>query len=704
MKAEFDSAAVGELQRLNLAGEADRVVEFLAGFEPRGAEQRFEYECGLGWALQTRGDYRSAVDHMLRALRATVRRQDLRVRARHQLAWTFMRSGDFARAERQLRRALDEVHATGVGTWLEPGLLNTLAGIHRRRGLLGLSIQTYEQALALPRIGPQGRYYGIGVSNLALALMRRGDLGRAQDLLDDLLPSLAESVPPGYTAYVHLSRARLALLGSDPDGCEAALEEARRAASPSDYQIGVRLSVQGAELELSRGHAARARTLLEGLLPELLHKAALNDLAPEAARLLAMALFELHRHEEALEKARLAAGLGRHADVLEWAAGLRVAGQCLAALGRRDEALAALEEARPVLRGTEFVPEQTCLDQTMKALGLGTGAPAARTPGGAGARGSGERGGVLARLRLRDGRTFVTHDVALIARVRGAASDRLPALIVGETGTGKELVAHLIHELSDRADSAFVVVDCATLPEGLAEAELFGAARGAFSGAVADRAGLIAAADGGTLFLDELPELSLALQAKLLRLLQEGTYRRVGENQLRSIDARIVAATNRDPEGLMASGTLKPDLFYRLDGHRLVLEPLRTYRHVIGTLAHELARGAGLAGITDAALARLQDQPWPGNVRQLEMLLRVAASLLGRGAWLDESDLAGLQVSSPGQAEQAGPGLRGQRLAAERRALQQTLETHGGNVTAAARSLSMSRQGFYKALRRTGLV
>jgi len=471
MKPDFDSAVVGEVQRLNLAGQADRVMEFLARFEPRDAEQRFEYECGLGWALQTQGDYRSAVGHMLRALRATARRQDLRVRARHQLAWTFMRSGDFARAERQLRRALDEVHATGVGAWLEPGLLNTLASIHRRRGMLGLTIQTYEQALALPRIGPEARYHGIGVSNLALALMRGGDLARAQGLLNDLLPSLAESVPPGYTAYVHLSRARLALLQSDPDGCEAALEQARQAATSSDYQIGVRLSVQSAELELARGRAAKARTLLEGLLPELLHKAALNDLAPEAARVLAVALFELHRHEEALEKARLAAGLGRHADVLEWAAGLRVAGQCLAALGRREEALAALEEARSVLRGTEFVPEQACLDQTMKALGLGTDAPPAKTAGGAGARRSSERGGVLARLRLQDGRTFVTHDVGLIARIRSAAVDRLPALLVGETGTGKELVAHLIHELSDRAGSAFVVVDCATLPEGLAEAE-----------------------------------------------------------------------------------------------------------------------------------------------------------------------------------------------------------------------------------------
>ena len=181
--------------------------------------------------------------------------------------------------------------------------------------------------------------------------------------------------------------------------------------------------------------------------------------------MLAVALHDLNRLDEALEKARLASSLGRYADVLEWAGGLRIAGQCLAALGRRDEGLAAFEEARSVLRGTDCVVELQRLEETARAAGIAETA-AERAPI------TRARGRALSRLRLRDGRVFLTHDLDLIARIHRAANDRLPVLIVGETGTGKELVAHLLHELSARASGPLVVVDCATVPEGVAEAEL----------------------------------------------------------------------------------------------------------------------------------------------------------------------------------------------------------------------------------------
>jgi anaerobic nitric oxide reductase transcription regulator len=697
IKPEFDSNAADETQRLILAGDADRVVDLLARYEPRTATQRFEYEARFGWARQIQGDYRDSIVHMLRALRFAGRDRALRVQARHQLAWTFLRSGDFARAERQLRRALAEIRATGLGAGTEPGLLNTLAALQRRRGMLADAVRTYEQALALPRDEPNTRYYGIGVSNLALALMRAGDFERAGELLRGLPATLEECVPPVYVPYVHLSRARLALSLGDLDGCEMMLGLAKRSASPSDYQTSIRTRVIEADLENARGRPARARALLDDVLPDVLRRAALNDSAPEAARVLAVALHDLNRLDEALEKARLASSLGRYADVLEWAGGLRIAGQCLAALGRRDEGLAAFEEARSVLRGTDCVVELQRLEETARAAGIAETA-AERAPI------TRARGRALSRLRLRDGRVFLTHDLDLIARIHRAANDRLPVLIVGETGTGKELVAHLLHELSARASGPLVVVDCATVPEGVAEAELFGAARGAYSGAVSDRPGLIAGAHGGTLFFDELPELSLPMQAKLLRLLQEGTYRRVGENSSRSLDARIIAATNRDPEALLERGALKPDLLFRLDGHRLTLSPLRGHRHEVAALAHELARGLGLAGLTPDAAERLQASRWPGNVRQLEMLFRVAAASLGPGARIDASDLEGIGPVLEDDEASPDSGLRGERLAGERRALQRALESHHGNVAAAARSLSMSRQGFYKALRRTGLM
>jgi transcriptional regulator with PAS, ATPase and Fis domain len=246
-----------------------------------------------------------------------------------------------------------------------------------------------------------------------------------------------------------------------------------------------------------------------------------------------------------------------------------------------------------------------------------------------------------------------------------------------------------------------VVVDCATLPEGLAEAELFGAARGAYTGAVNDRAGLIATAEGGTLFLDELPELPLTLQAKLLRVLQDGTYRRVGEDRVRRADVRVLAATNRDVEELVRSGALKSDLFFRLNGHRVQLPPLRERPDMIAPLAAAIAASEGLAGVTPEALERLEAHDWPGNVRELEMCLRVAAAATAPGARIEA---ASLHIPEPSENRVTSDGsLKDHRHLAERDHLRRVLERHGGNVTAAAKALSISRQGFYKALRRAGL-
>src|SRR6185295_12805926 len=175
------------------------------------------------------------------------------------------------------------------------------------------------------------------------------------------------------------------------------------------------------------------------------------------------------------------------------------------------------------------------------------------------------------RRSLRSGRVLVSCDRRLADAIGIAAGTDLPVVIEGETGTGKELVASLIHELSPRSRHPLVVIDCSSLPESLADAELFGAARGAYTGAHAHRAGLIAQADQGTLVFDELPELSNALQAKLLRVIQEGMYRRIGEDQSRHLQIRFIAITNQDATALIQSGELRADLFYRLSGHRLTI-------------------------------------------------------------------------------------------------------------------------------------
>ena len=260
-------------------------------------------------------------------------------------------------------------------------------------------------------------------------------------------------------------------------------------------------------------------------------------------------------------------------------------------------------------------------------------------------------------------------------------------------------------ELGPRASAPLIIVDCTTLPETLADVELFGATRGAYTGAFRERAGLIAQADGGTLVLDELPELSTAIQAKLLRVVHEGVYRRVGEDRTRSVRVRFIAATNRSVQELMTAGALKPDLYYRLGGHRIELLPVRQRQAEVRLLAEEIVRAAGRE-LTSGAIRVLETQPWPGNVRQLEMIVRLSAATCPRGCAIDAAHLTlcireSKSEMSPNEREITT--LRSERLAAEREVLERLLREHAGVITEAARALGMSRQSFYKAMRRAGI-
>src|SRR5208283_561531 len=203
---------------------------------------------------------------------------------------------------------------------------------------------------------------------------------------------------------------------------------------------------------------------------------------------------------------------------------------------------------------------------------------------------------------------------------RVTASD-VPVLVVGESGTGKELIARAIHMNGPRARQAFVSENCASVPETLLESTLFGHVKGAFTGASATRAGLFDIADGGTLFLDEIGEMSLAMQAKLLRVLQDGEVRPVGGERARKVDVRIIAATHRDLEAMVAAGTFREDLLYRLNVITLRVPALRERPEDIPLLVdHMIAKHAGgrRVKVTRPAMVKLASFPWPGNVRQLE--------------------------------------------------------------------------------------
>jgi DNA-binding NtrC family response regulator len=301
--------------------------------------------------------------------------------------------------------------------------------------------------------------------------------------------------------------------------------------------------------------------------------------------------------------------------------------------------------------------------------------------------------------------------IELYKEIARVAPSRSTVLITGESGTGKELVARSIHKHSPRAARAFVPVNCGALAETLLESELFGYTKGAFTGASADRKGLWEEAEGGTLFLDEAGETSPAMQVKLLRALQEGEIRRVGSTRPVNVDARVVAATNRDLEKEVRAGRFREDLFYRLSVVTLSVPPLRERRSDIPLLAERFLRAASEnAGrarlrLAEEALSRLVSYDWPGNVRELESAVEYAA-LHARGSEVVAEDLPPkLQTTEVRQAASRSP------LAAlyedlpsldelERRYLLHVLEATGGNRTRTAEVLRIDRRTLYRMAER----
>ncbi len=300
---------------------------------------------------------------------------------------------------------------------------------------------------------------------------------------------------------------------------------------------------------------------------------------------------------------------------------------------------------------------------------------------------------------------------ALRVAVARAAVVPFSVLIEGESGAGKELVARALHRLSTRAGRPFRDLNCAALPDELVEAELFGHARGAYTGALAERSGLFEEASGGTLFLDEVPDLSLRAQAKLLRVLQQREVRRLGEAVTRPVDVRLVAATNR-PLGRMADeGTFRSDLLYRLDVVRVRVPPLRERPEDVPVLAdhfwQDAARQVGTrARLTPALLGRLAAYHWPGNVRQLQNVvsaLAVAAPVSGTvGDSLLPPELRHVARLDPGGTEPSLT-LSEARCRFERRLIVRTLAHEGGSRTRAAARLGLSRQGLLKLMARLGV-
>jgi two-component system response regulator AtoC len=369
----------------------------------------------------------------------------------------------------------------------------------------------------------------------------------------------------------------------------------------------------------------------------------------------------------------------------------------MSAYGGEDAALEAMKEG-----AYDYLPKPFRADEVRLTL-----------------RKAEERERLRGRVAILEAEVARFHDVDVVAvsesmrRVMDLATRVAPhpttVLVTGESGTGKEVVARAIHRMSPRRDRPLVAVNCAAIPEHLLESELFGHVRGAFTGAVGDRRGLFEEADGSTLLLDEVGDLPLALQAKLLRALQEGSIRRVGETRERAVDVRLIAATARELEREVEAGGFREDLFYRLNVFRLHILPLRERPEDIGQLAALILRrviertGRSVSFAADA-LPVLRRHPWPGNVRELENTIERAVVLANRDT-IGAEALTGLSTSGARETDRSGRDgtLRESIAAAEERAIREALRAAGGNRAAAARRLDVSLRTLYYKLKTIGL-
>ncbi len=416
---------------------------------------------------------------------------------------------------------------------------------------------------------------------------------------------------------------------------------------------------------------ADIRELLDLTLARMgLQTACAGSLA-EARQLLASRRFQL-----CLTDMRLPDGLGlelvRH--IAETAPDLPVA--VITAHGSAENAVSALKAG-----AFDYIAKPVSLDQLRGIVKSALDLP--------GADATGERSVESALLG----------ESPAIVQVRGlierVARSQAPVNIAGESGSGKELAARLVHHLGARRERAFVAVNCGAIPENLMESEFFGYRKGAFTGAADDRRGFFQVADGGTLFLDEVAELPLAMQVKLLRAIQEKRVRQVGATTEDSVDVRLICATHQDLKLLVEQGRFRQDLFYRLNVIELRMPALRECREDIPALARHIVDRLALASarppppLAPEALAALQDYPFPGNVRELENVLERALALMV-GERIEASDLNLVPAQLGGGVAVAAGSLQDLLDQVERQAILDALKQSDGNRTAAARLLGVT--------------
>lgn len=742
-------------QIVELLARASRAAEFVASGRHAAAERLLREVAAalarrgarahaarvtiqLGRVLAERGRSKAALDAFEDAasVAQTAGQGALVIEARVWQATVRMSEAAFIEAEAICRAALESPRLEpAVVTWTRAVLTETLLWQEKLDDVPNLDLEALvplDRTMAAYALEVQVRWLlardqifeaGRAVARLKTVLpdsaavlhadlavvAATGDLVRAGAALDAVMNAVRTAKEPFRAAWVRLLWVDTLRHAGRDDAAGPHLRRLKRVARAAPLLLRREI-----ERRLAGEHVARARKR-----------------PPSAPAPLAIALLRIAHEEEADKEAvhqvlaRLAEELHTsRIDLLSDAAGpatvLCSTGDGLpTTLGPRaleagfaigpERHAAGCELAMPVRVGTRFIGVVVCrwpIDRSVPAvsselieLAAAVIAPrldAVRTTGHDEARAA------TAVPELLGVSEAIANVRKAIVRAAGAP---FAVLIEGESGVGKELAARAVHQLSARRERRFCDLNCAALPEELLESELFGHVRGAFSGAVVDRAGLFEEADGGTLLLDEVADLSPRAQAKLLRAIQQQEIRRVGESFSRRIDVRIVAAANRDMRAEAAAGRFRRDLLYRLDVIRIQIPPLRERPADIPVLAEHcwhtvIARTGSKARLSPATLTHLSRYHWPGNVRELQNVVASLAVAAPPRGWVRPELLA----PTIGTATTVSSGrLAEAREQFERRFIEVALARAGGNRAQAARALGLSRQGLLKILIRLGM-
>jgi DNA-binding NtrC family response regulator len=623
------------------------------------------------------------------------------------LGLLFTCRGEWARARECLAQALEIAVSSGNSIQIAIRSYN-MGCLERRSGRWDVAEEYLSKSLDLFRNVEHPAGVSWALSELGILFGQRGDFENAKDYLVG-----ARDYVRGhglhreeFFAIVALSRA-LADAGRWQEALES-LEEALGAVSShapfGDLACEARtiyaecLAAAG-RIDEAREQAATATEMARRLSGRYEEGAALRALGVVSEGVRAIQAFE-----RSLNTLR---DLG---DDYEIALTLARYGEYLAASGDTPDAprraRGLLLEAHAVLDRLGARRSADSLERKLAALESREGLFLRRRMVAESASCEPELAGTQAELESMG---FVTRNKVILDQMARWGHTNARILIHGETGTGKELIARIIHNMSDRKSKPYVVVDCASLSEGLAESELFGHVKGAYTNAISDRAGLFEEADGGTVFLDEVGELPPAIQAKLLRVLQEGEVRRVGSSRARSVDVRVIAATNRDLESAVEKGDFRRDLYFRLKGATINLPPLRERPEDIPVLAEyfvrlEEERSGKIYLFSKEALKAFGCHVWEGNVRELkteiELLLESSADcvigLEQLPETLRERPKAGASAREETPDAESNDGLVDEALWA--------LQRHNGNKTLAAKELGITRQALHKRLKKLGGV